>query len=63
MTRKDYQLIANTFKRHLESMEKDSFKNETLDESLRRLILAMGIDLQEENERFNLGTFWKACGL
>jgi hypothetical protein len=44
-------------------MEKDSFKNETLEESLRRLILAMGIDLQDENERFNLGIFWKACGL
>ena len=44
-------------------MEKDSFKNETLDESLRRLILAMGIDLKDDNDRFNLEIFWKACGL
>jgi hypothetical protein len=63
MTRKDYEIIAKAFKRHLDTMGRDAFKGETMDENLRRLILSMGIDLEEENERFNLGTFWKACGL
>jgi hypothetical protein len=63
MTRKDYQLIADVFKRHLQTTDMDVFKTETVEESVRRLIISMALDLQEENSRFDLKIFYKACGL
>jgi len=63
MTRKDYQLIADTFKRHLQTKDMKVFKSETVEESTRRLIISMALDLQEENPRFNRETFFTACGL
>jgi hypothetical protein len=63
MTRKDYQLIAGVFKRHLQTTDMEIFKTETVEESVRRLIISMALDLQEDNARFNLDIFYKASGL
>jgi adenylate cyclase len=63
MTRKDYKLIADTFKRHLQTGELESFKNENFSENFRRLVISLAKDLQEENIRFDLVKFCHACGL
>ena len=62
MTKKDYQIIANVFKKKIDPIYKDYSRN-TEWELLENLAIDMADALQADNTRFNKDTFLKACGL
>jgi hypothetical protein len=73
MTRKDYILIAATLRQLLDDIAL-SGEGESLSDRTRAVIhgehlgvrhaaLRLGNQLQQDNPRFEMGTFLKACGI
>lgn len=56
MTKKDYELIAGTFKAYRENCL--SSQRPTVD----KLAVFLADNLRADNDRFNRDTFLKACG-
>jgi uncharacterized phage-like protein YoqJ len=72
MTRKDYVLIADAIRQLLADIERESAtagcdrtRNIITGEHLgvRHAALRLADQLQQENPRFEMGTFLKACGI
>jgi hypothetical protein len=68
MTRKDYELVAETLKEMNEGLTYNAttFNSSGADYSLsvmRELVNNLSDKLQGENSRFDRTKFWKACGL
>jgi hypothetical protein len=73
MTRKDYILIAAAIRQTLDDIERESagmavcastraaLAGERL--GVRHAALRLGVQLQQDNPRFEMGTFLKACGI
>lgn len=64
MTRKDYQAIAKTiaiaFKANSHSWHSDITERQ---EAIRGLAIALAVDFQDENPRFDIMKFYEACGI
>ena len=58
MTRKDYELIAGAFK---SALEREGDNHERVI-GISRACHTLAIDLEQENDRFDLRKFLKACG-
>lgn len=63
MTRKDYKLIAETiaiaYKAH-HSWHSDPAERQ---DAIRGLAIALAVNLQDENPRFDIRKFYEACGI
>lgn len=57
MTKKDYKLIAETFKQSLEDCANDVARS-----AVRVTAQRLSVSLQRENPRFNSEKFLAACG-
>lgn len=73
MTRKDYILIAATLRQLLDDIAREG-EGESLNDRTRAVIsgehigirhaaLRLGDQLRQDNPRFEMGTFLKACGI
>jgi hypothetical protein len=73
MTRKDYVMIAATLRQLLADIEREG-ESESLNDRTRAVIsgehigvrhaaLRLGAQLRQDNPRFEMGTFLKACGI
>lgn len=60
MTKKDYELIADSLKNSWLSSVK--FPTEDNQEFYQRVVIRLGHNLEAENPRFNEKKFFKACG-
>ena len=76
MTRKDYVLIAETLRQLLDDIAREGDGRERVGLSdrtravihgehlgVRHAALRLADQLQQENPRFEMGTFLKACGI
>ena len=73
MTRKDYVMIAETIRETLNDIARDAASDLLTDNGrthingeragVRHLALRLGVQLQQDNPRFEMGTFLKACGI
>jgi hypothetical protein len=73
MTRKDYVMIAETLRQTLADIERESTAMAVCDRTracltgerlgVRIVALRLGVQLQQDNPRFEMGTFMKACGI
>ena len=73
MTRKDYILIAATLRQLLDDIAREG-ESESLSDrgravlsgegiGIRHAALRLGDQLRQDNPRFEMGTFLKACGI
>lgn len=64
MTRKDYELIAETiaiaYKANRHSWHADPTERQ---DAVRGLAIALAVNFQDENPRFDILKFYKACGI
>jgi len=64
MTRKDYELIAETiaiaYKANAHSWHADPTERQ---DAVRGLAIALAVNFQDENPRFDIRKFYKACGI
>jgi hypothetical protein len=73
MTRKDYILIAATLRQLLDDIARDASSDLLTDTGrshlngeragVRYAALRLGVQLRQDNPRFEMGTFLKACGI
>jgi hypothetical protein len=73
MTRKDYILIAAALRETLADIERESTAMVVCDSTraalagerlgVRTVALRLGDQLRQDNPRFEMGTFLKACGI
>lgn len=73
MTRKDYVMIAETLRQTLADIARDASSDLLTDTGrthlngervgVRHAALRLGVQLQQDNPRFEMGTFLKACGI
>ena len=64
MTKKDYEVIAEVFAKHIEEYKKQGETKETGDKvrAINALIADMSCEFEIENPRFLRGRFADACG-
>lgn len=63
MTRKDYEKMAKEIRRQVARNYYKTPECVYAMETLRDLVLNLGVEFLDDNPRFNADKFYKACGL
>ncbi|MCK9370898.1 hypothetical protein M0R04_13390 [Candidatus Dojkabacteria bacterium] len=63
MTKKDYVLIAENIKICLGRAQRTSQNYWEIYQSFKELVSNMGTDFENDNPKFDIEKFYKACGI
>jgi hypothetical protein len=61
MSKKDYELIAKTIREHYSVRIQRNAPQPIWEEQQQEISLALGMALEKDNSRFDLGRFLAAC--